>query len=169
MSMDVVREKLHSTANVFQQIDWDRRFDCMTQHSCQNLLTATALNRFGMPTHSFQLKQDASYMSYIDFTVDATSNLEELSERMNQVEASANDAIRQNLHMTPTWLHPEDPEFALKVRSRLLPTGLTGKIRLVEIGGGVSDTTRSIMDCNTWCVVCIFFLSGRKVFRMHES
>jgi misacylated tRNA(Ala) deacylase len=127
---------------VKQDIDWDRRFDLMTQHSGQHLISAVALNKFQILTHSFSLGEN-SLMSYIDFTVDPDVALEQHMATMKLVEEVANDRIRENLPMTPTWLDPKDPDFETKVRSRLLPAGLTGKIRLMEIGGGV--------DFNTCC------------------
>lgn len=147
---------------VSQSIDWYRRFDLMTQHSGQHLISAVAANEFEILTHSFSLSQN-SLTSYIDFTVDADIPLTDHMESMKQVEALVNDRIRDNLPMTPTWLDPSDPDFATKVRSRLLPTGLTGKIRLMEIGGGI--------DFNTCCgthVQTLGALQMVKCFKMEK-
>ena len=147
---------------VTQSIDWNRRFDLMTQHSGQHLISAVAANEFEILTHSFSLGQN-SLTSYIDFTVDADIPLTDHVESMKRVEKVVNDRICDNLPMSPTWLDPSDPDFATKVRSRLLPTGLTGKIRLVEIGGGV--------DCNTCCgthVQTLGALQMIKFFKMEK-
>jgi misacylated tRNA(Ala) deacylase len=137
---------LESNPVILQEIDFDRRFDMMTQHSAQHLTSAIALNEFQILTHSFSL-QENGLISYIDFKVDySTTNLEECIERMKQVEALVNERIRQNLPMKPMWMNPDNPEFQAKVRSRLLPKGLEGKtLRLVEIGVGGD------VDLNTCC------------------
>jgi misacylated tRNA(Ala) deacylase len=149
-------------ATIKQDIDWDRRFDLMTQHSGQHLISAVALNKFQILTHSFSLGEN-SLTSYIDFTVDPDVALEQHMATMKQVEELANERIRDNLPMTPTWLDPADPDFETKVRSRLLPAGLTGKIRLMEIWGGV--------DFNTCCgthVKTLGALQMIKVFKMEK-
>ena len=135
-------EKLHASSNVQQILDWDRRFDFMTQHSAQHLISAVAVEVAGLETHSFSLQKD-SLTSYLDLKVGGMNGLD---ETFKIIEGTVNDRIRQNLPMTPTWMDPNDPEFEKKVRSRMLPEGLTGKIRLVEIGSG-----DGMMDCNTCC------------------
>ena len=37
------------------ELDWQRRFDHMQQHTAQHLLTAVADQRFGWPTTAFHL------------------------------------------------------------------------------------------------------------------
>lgn len=151
-----------TTTTIKQDIDWDRRFDLMTQHSGQHLISAVALNEYEILTHSFSLGEN-SLTSYIDFTIDPEVAMENHYAHMKHIEDVSNERIRQNLPMTPTWLDPNDPDFETKVRSRLLPAGLTGKIRLMEIGGGV--------DFNTCCgthVKTLGSLQMIKFFKMEK-
>ena len=104
--------------------------------------------------------------SFIDFIIpldDFNDDQQQYKEKFKSVEAMANDCIRQNLAMTPTWLDPNDPQFQTKVRSRLLPENIQGPIRLVEIGSGKEnnniaavadihhDNGHGLIDCNTCC------------------
>ena len=146
---------------ITQQVDWMRRFDHMTQHSAQHLISAVAMNEpFNLPTHSWSLQPTST--NYIDFTINPEAPIEEHFAKMRQVEQVVNQHIRENLPMTPTYMDPNDAEFKIKVRSRLLPTGLTGPIRLIEIQG---------TDLNTCCgthVPTLGQLQMIKFFKMEK-
>mmetsp|Transcript_2268 Transcript_2268/g.4810 ORF Transcript_2268/g.4810 Transcript_2268/m.4810 type:complete len:616 (-) Transcript_2268:205-2052(-) len=124
---------------VRQSLDWDRRFDLMTQHSAQHLISAVALSEpFGMNTHSFSLSTKSD-ISYVDLLVDTDVDTDAHRDNLKRVEDIVNQNIRLNLPMQPRYLDQDDLQKAKdkgEIRSRLLPSGITGKIRLVEIGVG---------------------------------
>ena len=147
--------------SITQNIDWERRFDLMTQHSGQHLCSAVALSQYEIQTHTFSLGE-ASNSSYIDFVIDQTLSKERAHDVFSMIEERVNQHIRDDMLMTPTWLDPLVEADAVvlreKVRSRLLPKNLTGAIRLVEIksrgdgdGHGHNDENGEVIDCNTCC------------------
>ena len=108
------------------ELDWDRRFDHMQQHTAQHLLSALALGRFGWATRSFHLGAETS-----DIELDAP----ELSEdRLDALEEAAVAEVVANRRVTTRRVSPD--EYAgLDARSRGLPAGHRGDVRLVEIEG----------------------------------
>ena len=108
------------------ELDWSRRFDHMQQHTAQHLLTALAQDRFGWATTAFHLGEDRC-----DIELDVPSLK---SESLALLEACLAQEIRAS---SPIWARRVSPdEYAgLKVRSRGLPSGHIGEIRLVEIEG----------------------------------
>mmetsp|Transcript_20137 Transcript_20137/g.30282 ORF Transcript_20137/g.30282 Transcript_20137/m.30282 type:complete len:560 (-) Transcript_20137:136-1815(-) len=150
----------HSDVTVDQTLDWERRYDQMTQHSGQHLCSAVALSDFDVGTHSFSLGEK---ISYIDFAVEESWNRDHASNVFAEIEKKVNAHIRDNIPMKPQWLEKNDPLFESKVRSRLLPDGLEGPIRIVEIGNGI--------DLNTCCgthVPVLGHLQMIKFFRMEK-
>ncbi|MGD8439397.1 MAG: alanyl-tRNA editing protein [Holophagae bacterium] len=111
---------------VHQVLDWDRRFDHMQQHSGQHLLTVVALQSFGWATTAFHMGPELS-----DIELDVAS-LDELDLR--RLEDEVNEEIRA-AHPITIRFASMDQLKALGVRSRLLPEGLSGEVRLVEIEG----------------------------------
>jgi len=108
------------------ELDWVRRFDHMQQHTGQHLLTAIAEQRFGWHTTVFHLGEQLS-----DIELDTPKiTLEQLTDLEEAVAAE----IRAARPVTARRVSPEDYA-ALPVRTRGLPEGLTGDIRLVEIAG----------------------------------
>ena len=151
----VLEELKEEGVIIDQKIDWDKRFDYMTQHSAQHLISANALNEpFEIQTHSFSLNKKG-LTSYIDFKIDPDIELEQNIYSLSQVEQIANKYIMNNLSMKARYIDPNDEDdmvfFKENVRSRLLPksedgsssNGLGNKIRLMEIENGV--------DLNTCC------------------
>ncbi len=108
------------------QLDWPRRYDHMQQHTAQHLLTAVAVERFGWQTTSFHLFQDASDIE-LDVRDPSPEDLQELEERVNA-------EIRAARPVTAYRVEPGELE-GLGVRSRGLPAGHQGNVRLVEIEG----------------------------------
>ncbi len=114
------------TGRVTVVLDWARRFDHMQQHTAQHLLTAVAERRFGWRTTSFHLGEATCDIELDSRDVD-TSRVTELEE-----------AVAAEIHAArPVTMRRVGPEAyaALSVRSRGLPEGHTGDIRLVEIQG----------------------------------
>jgi len=111
---------------IHQALDWGRRFDHMQQHTAQHLLTAVALTRFGWRTTAFHL---GPVQSDIELDVPALE-----AERLRQLEDAVNEHCREARPVTVRHAPRERME-ELGVRSRLLPEGFEGKLRLVEIAG----------------------------------
>ncbi len=108
------------------ELDWERRFDHMQQHTGQHLLTAIAHERFGWATTAFHLGANVS-----DIELDAPS-LD--AEKLQVLEEAVATEIRAARSVIARRVSPE--EYAsLPVRTRGLPEGHRGTIRLVEIVG----------------------------------
>ena len=155
---------------VDQELDWDRRFDLMTQHSAQHLISAVALSEpFGYNTHSFSLSTKSD-ISYVDLLVDTDIDTDAHKANVMRIEEIVNENIRLNLPMTPRYLDEEDLKKAKEsgeVRSRLLPEGVTGKIRLVEIGDG--DNMVDQNTCGGTHVQSLGQLQMIKFFRLDRQ
>jgi alanyl-tRNA synthetase len=114
------------SGQVTAELDWTRRFDHMQQHTGQHLLTAVAQQRFGWSTTAFHLGERLS-----DIELDTSSvRPGELTELEDAVAAE----VRAAHPVTSRRVSPE--EYArLPVRTRGLPDGHSGDVRLVEIEG----------------------------------
>ena len=113
------------------KLDWQRRFDHMQQHTGQHLLTAVAQDQFKWATTAFHLGG-----TVCDIELDAAS----LSLRdLEVLEEAVAAEIRARREVSARWVSPE-AYGQEAVRSRGLPDGHTGDIRLVQIAG---------MDLNT--------------------
>ncbi|WP_052571867.1 alanyl-tRNA editing protein [Geothrix fermentans] len=108
------------------ELDWPRRFDHMQQHTGQHLLTAVAQDRFQWETTAFHLGA-----SICDIELSASS----MSLRdMEQLEEKVADEIRAHREISARRVSPEAYKLEA-VRSRGLPEGHTGDIRLIQIAG----------------------------------
>ncbi len=107
-------------------LDWGRRFDHMQQHTAQHLLSALAADRFGWPTTSFHLGERVC-----DVELDAPTLP---AGRVAELEEAVAAEVRAARPVTARRVTPE--EYArLGVRTRGLPEGHSGDVRLVEIAG----------------------------------
>ena len=108
------------------RLDWERRFDHMQQHTGQHLLTAVAADRFGWETTAFHLGPETCD---VELAVPAISPAE--AARLEEAVAAEVRAAR------PVKVRRVAPEemASLGVRSRGLPEGHSGDVRLVEIEG----------------------------------
>ncbi|WLT33375.1 alanyl-tRNA editing protein [Geothrix sp. PMB-07] len=108
------------------KLDWARRFDHMQQHTGQHLLTAVAQDQFQWETTAFHLGP-----ATCDIELSAAS----ISPRdLERLEAAVAEEIRARREITARWVTPEG--YANEaVRSRGLPEGHSGDIRLVQIAG----------------------------------
>ncbi|HJW43383.1 MAG TPA: alanyl-tRNA editing protein [Geothrix sp.] len=108
------------------KLDWARRFDHMQQHTGQHLLTAVAQDRFQWETTAFHL---GASVCDIELSAPAISRSE-----MAQLEELVASEIRAHREISARRVSPEAYKLEA-VRSRGLPEGHTGDIRLVQIAG----------------------------------
>lgn len=107
-------------------LDWERRFDHMQQHTGQHLLTALAQDRFQWGTTAFHLGG-----SLCDIELDAPS----ISPAdLEQLEEAVATEVRARHEVSARWVKVE-AYGQEAVRSRGLPEGHAGDIRLVQIAG----------------------------------
>lgn len=111
---------------VTARIDPAWRFDLRQQHTAQHLLTAVLADRHGRPTTSFHLGE--SYTA-----IEIEGQIPTL-ETLRELEQEVNERIRGDLPVRTRWVEPADLA-ALEVRTRGLPEGHSGLVRLVEIEG----------------------------------
>ncbi|TNF70629.1 MAG: hypothetical protein EP299_13670 [Acidobacteria bacterium] len=107
-------------------LDWERRYDHMQQHTAQHLLSSISLARFGWNTRSFHIGPETSDIE-LDIEPPAARDLEALEEEVAAAVVVAHP-------ITCRRVSREEYE-ELEVRSRGLPAGYTGDIRLVDIEG----------------------------------
>jgi len=107
-------------------LDWRRRFDHMQQHTAQHLVTALASDLFGWPTTAFHLGAEVS-----DVELDVP-RIER--PRLDELEEAVAERVRAALPVTARRVAP-DALAGLPVRTRGLPEGHRGEVRLVEIDG----------------------------------
>jgi len=128
--VDVVDEEDGRIAHVLErpldgddvagQIDWQRRFDHMQQHTGQHLLSSVFMDLFGMQTISFHM---GSEVSTIDLSVPAISQ-----EQLEAAEARACELVFENRPVTVTFQDAEDVQGLLRKAS-----DRSGELRLVHI------------------------------------
>ena len=121
----LVRQQLAVGIGVEGQIDWERRFDHMQQHTGQHLLSAAFWRALQAPTVSFHLGESTST---IDLACEAPANLSlELVERM------ANEIIGEDRAVTVRNVLRGEAEAMLAAgQLRKLPDR-EGTIRLIDI------------------------------------
>ncbi len=98
----------------------------MQQHTAQHLLTAVADDRFGWPTTAFHL---GAQVSDIEISAPQLPDLE-----LRMLEEAVAAEIRSARRVTSRRVSPETLA-TLAVRTRGLPAGHEGDVRLVEIEG----------------------------------
>ena len=127
-AVHVLPEPLDVGAEVKVEVDWARRLDNMMQHSAQHLLTALAITKWDVPTTSWNLGEDRSFLHL------ATPLKKFGADKVAELEAAANDAIVAGLPMTPRWIEKGSPELE-SIRCRGLPDDTVWPVRAVEIEG----------------------------------
>jgi len=152
------------------ELDWPRRWDHMQQHTGQHVLTAVALRDFGWRTTAFHLGVDWS-----DIELDVPSLGRADLDRLEEAVATEINAARPVRYRTA-----EVSEFdRLGVRSRLLPEGFKGTVRLVDIEGLDLNTCggthcRSTAEIGLLCLLGtepmrggtrVFFVAGDRIRR----
>ena len=132
------------------ELDWERRFDHMQQHTGQHLLSAVAQDRFSWPTTAFHLGPEVC-----DVELEARS----LSPTdVSALEDAVAAEIRAARAVTPRRVSPEEFR-ALPVRTRGLPEGHAGDVRLVEIAGVDLNTCGGTHLANTAEIELVALLS----------
>ena len=133
------------------ELDWERRFDHMQQHTGQHLLSAVAQDRFSWQTTAFHLGPEVC-----DIELDARS----LSPaEMSGLEDAVAAEIRAARAVTPRRVTLEEFR-ALPVRTRGLPEGHAGDVRLVEIAGVDLNTCGGTHLANTAEIEVVALLSA---------
>jgi misacylated tRNA(Ala) deacylase len=104
-------------------VDWARRLDHMQQHTAQHLLSALAADRLHADTTAFHLGAEVCDIQLSRMLTPAETR---------SLQDWANAEIRANRAVGMSLVTAEDLD---GVRSRGLPEGLTGPVRLVTIAG----------------------------------
>lgn len=116
-----VMSEVPAKGTVTCNVDFDRRFDLMQQHTGQHLLSAVLFNQYDVKTSSFHMgEQEVS----IDVSVP-----EMPAQMLREVEERVNRHITSNL---PVKTHVVTPEEAKNFPNRKIPPA-AGIIRIVEI------------------------------------
>jgi len=105
------------------QVDWDRRFDHMQQHSGQHVLSQAFLEEAGGETRSFHLGPEVSTLE-----IGLASAEDALIDR---VERKANAAVFADLEVR-TYFVPAERIGEIPLRR---PPKVSGPIRVVEVAG----------------------------------
>ncbi|OCA90615.1 alanyl-tRNA editing protein [Bacillus sp. FJAT-27225] len=103
------------------QIDWERRFDHMQQHTAQHIVSAAFDNEFGFKTVSFHLGKEEST---IDLDIAGVNE-----QHVQRAEELANQIVLENLPIELRWVTPEEAS-AFPLRKAL---SVEENIRLVII------------------------------------
>lgn len=136
------------------ELDWERRYDHMQQHTAQHLITAIAADRYGWRTTSFHL---GAVECSIDLDTERVSarEIDDLAEAVN-VEIRAARPVNMRL-VAPDQLQ------SLGVRTRGLPDGHTGEVRLIEIAGVDRNTCGGTHVANTAQLQSIHLLGTERI------
>jgi alanyl-tRNA synthetase len=152
------------------ELDWGRRFDHMQQHTGQHLLSAVAQDRFAWPTTAFHLGPEMCDVELEARTLSAAD--------VSALEDAVAAEIRAARAVTPRRV-PLEEFRALPVRTRGLPEGHAGDVRLVEIAGVDLNTCGGTHLANTAEIELVallateslrggtrlFFVAGRRARR----
>lgn len=109
-------------SQVTGEIDWERRYSNMQQHSGEHLLSGLIHRRYGYDNVGF-------HMGELEVTVDVNGPL--TMEQLEELEREANGMVYENLPVNQ--LYPTEEELhTMEYRSK---KELSGQIRIVEIPG----------------------------------
>ncbi|KPJ10137.1 Alanyl-tRNA editing protein Aarsd1 [Papilio machaon] len=124
-ALHFTKEPLAIGTTVTQKIQWERRFDHMQQHSGQHLLSAILEKEYTLPTTSWWLGAEESYVE-----VDASSVSENV---IRNVENRCNDLIRDAVPVNVKFCKANDPDLN-EAHTRGLPKDCMDTIRIICIG-----------------------------------
>jgi len=111
------------------EVDWQRRYDLMQQHTAQHLLTATILERTGWRTIAFHLGPERSD---VELDVPALADTD-----LRAIEAEVNARIRE---AHPVRVRVTDREHVADLGVRPLPTELGTTRPGFGIGPAITST-----------------------------
>lgn len=118
----LVDEELSIGSEVQGEIDWNRRFDLMQQHSGEHIVSGLIHNQYGYNNVGFHMGKEM-----ITIDLDGELNMDKLAE----IEQKANNYIWQNCEVEET--HPDPEELKnLDYRSK---KELTGDVRIIRFPG----------------------------------
>lgn len=137
-------------------VDWARRFDHMQQHTTQHLLTAIAQDRHGWPTTAFHLGVERCD---IDLDCDGLAEAD-----LAALEGAVNAEIRAARSVRAFEVEPAAMA-ALGVRTRGLPEGHRGGVRLIEIEGIDRNTCGGTHVASTAELGALVLLGTERVHR----
>lgn len=103
------------------EINWQRRFDHMQQHSGQHLLSATFETLYDAETFGFHMGQEVVTVDIMRHPI--------LPEEITAVEAMVNQIIFENRPITAKFVEPEDLQ-TLPLRK---PPSVSENIRIVTV------------------------------------
>lgn len=116
------REALPMGTAVTGELDWDKRFSKMQQHSGEHIVSGLVHARFGYDNVGFHLGDQ-------DVTLDFNGPL--TKEELQEIELAANQVIWKNLPIQVTYPSKEELA-ALDYRSKI---EIEGQVRIVTIPG----------------------------------
>lgn len=117
-----VEEPFAPGQRVHGEINWQRRFDNMQNHSGEHVLSGLIHERFGYDNVGFHMGSDV-------ITIDFNGIIEE--EELQQLEAAANEIVYRNVPLEIRF--PDSEELrAMEYRSK---KALEGRIRIVTVPG----------------------------------
>jgi alanyl-tRNA synthetase len=120
-----VREPLAEGTHVEGQVDWERRFDHMQQHSGQHLLSAIFWQELQAPTISFHLGDSTS-------TIDLAGG-PLARHSLERVERIANEIIGEDRPVTSGYVSRVEAEAMLAAGQLCKLPDRQGTIRLIDI------------------------------------
>ena len=113
---------LEPGSRVSGQIDWDRRFDLMQNHSGEHIVSGIANAWWGCDNVGFHMGSDF-------ITIDLNTMIDE--EQLRQLEEAVNRYLWQDKPVLVTYPTPEELE-QLDYRSK---KALTGQVRIITFPG----------------------------------
>lgn len=106
------------------QLDWEKRFSRMQQHSAEHIMSGLIHNKYGFNNVGFHLSDDSPV------TMDISGALS--AESVYEIEALANKIVTQNLKITASYPAKAELE-SLEYRSK---KEIDGQVRLITVGEG---------------------------------
>ena len=120
-----VRRPLSAGTSVMGEIDWERRFDHMQQHTGQHLLSAVFWRELQAPTISFHLGESAA-------TIDLAGG-SSAHQSLEKVERIANEIIGEDRPVTTRFVSRAEADLMLAAGNLLKLPDRQGDIRLISI------------------------------------